>query len=163
MKKIIITAVALFAAGAVRAVTPGAFSAADCHASWDAKTLTVGNGLFSRVYAVQGQVLRTVSFKATGGGEWQKASVDFAKCAALEVVAEKAKWSPVGVEGVRVQVKFGERSAELWLFPNMVCPRPRPRLGVAAGRQFGAAEGVRRNGWSSVPPDACEGDGSDLS
>ena len=113
MKKIIITAVALFAAGAVRAATSGEFSAADCRAFWDAKTLTVGNGLFSRAYAVQGHVLRTVSFKATGGGEWQKASVDFAKCAALEVTAEKAKWSPVGVEGMRVQVKFGERSAEL--------------------------------------------------
>ena len=119
MKKIIITAVALFAAGTVRAATSGEFSAADCRASWDAKTLTVGNGLFSRAYAVQGHVLRTMSFKATGGGEWQKASVDLAKCVALEVAAEKAKWSPVGVEGVRVQVKFGERSAELWLFPNM--------------------------------------------
>ena len=110
---------ALFAAGAVHAATPGEFSAADCRAVWDAKTLTVGNGLFSRAYAVQGHVLRTVSFKATGGGEWQKASIDLAKCAAFEVAAEKAKWSPVGVEGVRVQVKFGERSAELWLFPNM--------------------------------------------
>ena len=148
MKKIIITAVALFAAGAVRAATSGEFSAADCRASWDAKTLTVGNGLFSRAYAVQGHVLRTVSFKATGGGEWQKASVDLAKCAALEVSAEKAKWSPVGVEGVRVQVKFGERSAELWLFPNMP--------GVIVKRSW--ADTVRSvhdldRGWESLKED----------
>ena len=57
----------LFAACVAFAAPQGEFSAAGCRVSWDAKTLQVGNGCFSRTYAVQGGVLRTVSFKAAGG------------------------------------------------------------------------------------------------
>ena len=100
-------------------LTAGEFFDAGCSVKWGAKNLRVGNALFAREYAVRGGVLRTVSFEAKGGGEWQKRTVEESKREAIDVTVERARWSPVGVDGVRVQVKFGERSVELWLFAEM--------------------------------------------
>lgn len=113
---IAVLAVALLLPG----VNAGELSANGCRVSWGANSLTVGNSHFSRSYAVSNGVLRTVSLKAVEGVEWQKSAVAAAGREALEVEAASAKWSPVGVEGVRALVKFGEgRSAEIWLFPDM--------------------------------------------
>ncbi len=117
MNRIALATVMAAAIGA--AVQAGEFEAAGCRVKWSERSLSVGNGLFAREYAVRGGVLRTVSFKAEGGGEWQKGNVDPAKREAMDVTAAQAKWSPVGVDGVKVQVKFGDRSAELWLFPGV--------------------------------------------
>ena len=110
---------ALATAGVAYATERGELSAAGCSVKWGDRALQVGNGLFTREYAVRGGVLRTLSFKAEGGGEWQKGMLDPTKREAMDVTAERAKWSPVGADGIRVRVKFGGRSVELWTFPGM--------------------------------------------
>ena len=49
------------------AANAGEFSANGCRVEWDGTSLTVGNRLFSRGYAVSNGVLRTVSLKAAEG------------------------------------------------------------------------------------------------
>ena len=98
----------------------GSFSLGDCSVRWERGRMTVGNSCFSREYVLKGGVLRTVSFKAAGGGEWQKTDgLDLSGCDEIEVSAEKGRWSPVGAEGVRVRVAAKGRETELWLFPSV--------------------------------------------
>ena len=100
----------------------GKFEFGGCHVQWSGKSLTVGNRHFRRAYEISDGVLRTTSFAATGGVEWQKRGADAAGAIELDVEVARAKWSPVGVEGVRIDVKAkasGLRCAELWLFPEM--------------------------------------------
>ena len=110
---------AIAAAGVACASQQGEFSAVGCSVKWTADSLRVGNGLFAREYAVRGGVLRTLSFKAEGGGEWQKAPTAPKRGERMDVEAAQARWSPVGVDGIRVKVAFGDRSVELWLFRDM--------------------------------------------
>ena len=111
------------------------FLSGECRVRWDATTVSVGNRHFSRRYAAKGGVLRTISFAAKGGAEWQKESGVPEGASRLEVAASRAKWSPVGAEGVKVDVKFGEgRNVELWLFPGVP--------GVIAKRSW-SDEGVK--------------------
>ena len=105
----------------------GRMDAAGCHAEWNGDRLKIGNALFSREYVVANGVLRTLSFKDADGVEWQRdAAAQANKCVtgganppAVAVEANAGRWSPVGVEGLRVKVSFQDRVAELWLFPGV--------------------------------------------
>ena len=116
-------AMSLAAVAALAALAEdGKFEFGGCHVQWTGKSLAVGNRHFRRAYEISNGVLRTTSFAATGGVEWQKRGADAASAVELDVEAARAKWSPVGVEGVRIDVKVkasGLRCAELWLFPEM--------------------------------------------
>jgi len=92
-----------------------------CRAEWDCAWLKVGNALFSREYVVSDGVLRTVSFKAEDGKDWQRKKTQRqTNGEQLAITAEAARWSPVGVEGLRVKVtaKAG-RVTELWIFSGV--------------------------------------------
>ena len=105
-------------ASASTAQESGEFCANECYVKWDATTVSVGNLHFSRRYVAKDGILHTLSFAAAGGVEWQKAGGVPEGATRLEVAVCRAKWSPVGEEGVKVHVTFGAgRSAELWLFP----------------------------------------------
>lgn len=95
----------------------GEFAANGCTAKWSDRTLTVGNALFSRAYVASNGVLRTASFRAEGGTEWQCDRV--VAGAPLAVTAEKSKWTPVGVEGVRLTVVADGKTTVLDLYPGM--------------------------------------------
>ena len=124
MKTFIMGVAAVFAAAAV---CGGEFDANGCSARWDGHAVTVGNALFSkRCICIDGR-LQTVSFKAAAGTEWQTGKFDEAKAQQIAVAAEKAKWSPAGAEGVRVDVSAGGVTNTLYLFAGMpgvisVCP-----------------------------------------
>ena len=104
----------------------GVRKAAGCRAEWNGAWLKVGNALFSREYVVSNGVLRTISFKAEDGREWQRCKDSAAKGLAaitdndqLAVTAEAARWSPVGIEGLRVNVSAEGRKTDIWLFPGV--------------------------------------------
>ena len=102
------------------AANAGEFSSNGCRAEWDGTSLTVCNSLFSRSYAVSNGVLRTVSFTASDGETWKGGAASDAARDPFTVRAEKAKWSPASVEGVRIDVAVAEgRNAEIWLFPSV--------------------------------------------
>lgn len=108
----------------------GSFDAAGCHAEWAGARLKVGNGLFSREYAVCDGVLHTVSFSDSAGREWQRdpSCAAGAGAAGASFEAAPGRWSPVGAEGLCVKVAAGERRTDLWLFPGVP--------GVIARRQW---------------------------
>ena len=98
----------------------GVRKAAGCRAEWDGAWLKVGNAFFTREYVVSNGVLRTVSFKATDGRDWQREAARWGhRAPPVAVEAEVSKWSPVGVEGLRVRVVAEKRETELWLFPDV--------------------------------------------
>ena len=97
----------------------GALSHRDCFARWSDASLTVGNSLFSREYVLRDGVLRTRSFRAAGGGDWQETKPAAGAGEKMEVAAAKFRWSPVGVEGVRVTVKAAGRQTDIDLYPGM--------------------------------------------
>ena len=98
----------------------GEAAANGCRAVWTELTLEVGNGLFTRRYEARGGVLRTLSLVRTDGTTWPgRPSAGGVAADALVVVAEPAKWSPVGVEGLRVHVTAGGQTTRLDLYPNM--------------------------------------------
>ena len=101
--------------------TQGVQKVAGCRAEWDGAWLKVGNALFSREYVVSNGVLRTLSFKAEDGKDWQRESLQRpTNGEQLAITAEAARWSPVGVEGLRVKVTAKEgRETELWIFPGV--------------------------------------------
>ena len=96
----------------------GEFVGAGCRVTWDESRLTVGNGLFCREYVSVGGVLRTPSLRDDKGREILRPYFS-KKWDSLTVAAERAKWSPVGVEGVRVTVKAGGVETELDLYPGV--------------------------------------------
>ena len=104
----------------------------ECQVEWTDRSVRVANGLFTKVYASFGGVLRTTSFKAIAGSEWQKEMFDIATAEDLSVTAEPAQWSPSGVAGVRVEVRTPRETITLYVFPEMpgvisLCPaRPLP-------------------------------------
>ena len=114
-----VRAVGFFTFVAVLPAFAGTFSVADCNAEWDGTRLKVGNNLFSREYVVTRGVLRTVSFKTRDGVEWQRQENASAVGGEMVVEAVRAKWSPVGVEGLRVQATVGSRTTDIWVFPGV--------------------------------------------
>ncbi len=110
---------------------------AGCHAEWEGTRLSVGNALFSREYSVASGRLRTVSFKDVSGREWQRSKqptpnnkpsstnyqLSTTNCQLsttnYQLSASAGRWSPVGVEGLRVKVTVKGRETELWLFPGV--------------------------------------------
>ena len=115
-----------------------------CRAEWDGAWLKVGNALFTREYVVSNGVLRTISFRAVDGKEWLKqdeiaarlrshgrdASTmrpgdeachgrDASTMRPLSIDAVLGRWSPVGIEGLRVKVLANGRETVLWLFPGV--------------------------------------------
>jgi len=104
---------------AVLPAVGGEFSAHGCRVSWTEKTLEVGNRLFARQYVASNGVLRTVSFKHADGAVWRGRAVDAARADALSVEAKAAKWSPVGVEGLRVLVTADGKTTRLDLYPDV--------------------------------------------
>ena len=108
-------ALALSAGGEVREV-------AGCRAAWDGASIKVGNGLFSREYAVGDDgVLRTVSFRTVGGMEWQRDGEAAGKKPSpdAKIDAEPGRWSPVGAEGLKVRVLAQGRETEIWVLPGV--------------------------------------------
>lgn len=111
---LVIAAMAAFGAFA-----GGEFSHNGCTAKWTDDVLTVGNGLFSREYAQQDGVLRTRSFKANQGGEWQDSARTAQGGEKLNASAAKSKWSPVGAEGVRITVRSDKAETTIDIYPDM--------------------------------------------
>ena len=101
------------------AFADGEFSGNGCFAKWSDASLSVGNTAFSRSYVLRDGVLRTTSFKAVGGEEWQTAETKAGSGEKMEVSAAKFRWSPVGVEGIRVVASSAGKSTEIILFPGM--------------------------------------------
>ena len=103
----------------------GELTANGCRVKWSERSVTVANAIFSKTCVSADGCLRTVSFKATNGTEWQ--TEKFAGTEQIAVTADKAKWSPVGVEGVCVKVCTSCTTNALYVFPGMpgvisVCP-----------------------------------------
>ena len=104
-----------------------------CRIAWTERTLTVGNGLFTRSYVSSNGVLRTTSFKAKDGTTWFGSVRETSGCDALKVGVRAAKGSPVGLEGARVTVSGGGQETVLDLYPSVpgvIATRP----GVTAVR-----------------------------
>ena len=95
----------------------GEFSANGCCVEWDARSVCVSNRIFSKTYVSVGGVLRTASFKLSSGSEWQTEKFDAAD--AISVFAASAKWSPVGADGVRVEIQTSCATNMLYAFPQM--------------------------------------------
>ena len=108
----------------------GEFNANGCGIKWDDRSVTVGNALFSkRCVSISGR-LQTTSFKGSSGSEWQTAKFREPDADQITVFAEKSKWSPVGVEGVRVNVCAAGVTNTLYVFSGMpgvisICPARR--------------------------------------
>ena len=124
MRKLIVSIGA--AALAALSADAGRHRAAGCTAEWDGAWLKVRSSLFCREYAVSNGVLRTISLKDAAGREWQRGvDLEAERTAALKdahpavVDAAPGRWSPVGVEGLRVKVSMAGRETELWLFPGV--------------------------------------------
>ena len=109
--------------------THGVWEVKGCRAEWDGAWLKVGNALFAREYVVSNGVLRTISFKTARGKEWLKQDENAARprnhgrdastMRPLSIDAVPGRWSPVGVEGLRVTVLVNGRETTLWLFPGV--------------------------------------------
>jgi len=78
-----------------------------CRVEWQGGEVRVSNGLFSRTFRAMEGSLRTVSFRV-GDVEWiSSPNASRAVSGALPAVsAERASWSLVGEEGVRVTAVF---------------------------------------------------------
>ena len=125
MKKLLIATVFAAMAGAAGA---GELNTNGCHAAWTDATLTVGNALFTRSYVAKGGVLRTVSWARTDGAAWYGAPGQTNGTEKISVAATGAKWSPVGVDGLRVLVEIGGQTTRLDLYPDMpgvIASRPK--------------------------------------
>ena len=123
-----------FALVAGTAFAQGEFVANGCRVAWQARGLSVGNDLFVREYvALSNGLLRTVSLKAKDGIEWQSRRVKAGEGADIVVSVAKAKWSPVGVEGVKATVVADGKRTELDLYPGMpgVIVRPEETVRIS--------------------------------
>ena len=135
MKKLLIATVFAAMAGAACA---GELNTNGCHAAWTDATLTVGNALFTRSYVAKGGVLRTVSWARTDGAAWHGAPGQTNGTEKIAVAASGAKWSPVGVDGLRVLVEIGGQTTRLDLYPDMpgvIASRPKGDAAFAWARE----------------------------
>jgi alpha-galactosidase len=133
--------VCIAAVGMVFALLPalgGEFNANGCKVEWNDRTVTVGNSLFSKkCISIKGR-LQTASFRTLSGTEWQTEKFSDASADQIAVAAEKSKWSPVGVEGIRVEVSAAGITNTLYVFSGMpgvisICP---PRRAPAAAHDL---------------------------
>ena len=123
MKKLILATAISFVAGAACA---GELNTNGCHAAWSDATLTVGNSRFTRRYVATADGLKTVSFKATGGGEFVREKAKGG--APLSVSCSVERPSPVSEECVNVRVAAGGVTNVLRVFAGASGPlvlRPR--------------------------------------
>ncbi len=97
----------------------GEFNVNGCSAEWDGHLLTVKNALFFRQFISIDGRLQTTSFRMSSGTEWQTQKFNDASVDKFTVTAQKAKWSPVGVEGVRIDVCVTTVTNTLFVFPEM--------------------------------------------
>lgn len=104
---------------AALSVGAGEFSVNGCRAEWTEHALSLSNGCFTREYALVNGHLRTVSFRCSAGTEWQSDTIQTNAAERISVAASAARWSPVGVEGVRVKVSYFGREDVFYLFPKM--------------------------------------------
>ena len=81
--------------------------------------MRVENGLFVREYAVSAGTLRTLSVRAAKGGEWQRMPVAETNREPMRVSASATRWSPVGVEGLRVRVEATGKVTEIDVYPGV--------------------------------------------
>ena len=149
MMKTCIAAVGV--AFAVLSAFGGEFNANGCSVEWDGRSVTVKNALFSRTYIGIGGRIQTTSFKASAGSEWQMEKFGDASADQMTVVAGKSKWSPVGAEGVRVDVCVAGVTNTLYVFPSMpgvisICP---PRSAPAAEHDL-ARDIYKIRDWSKA-------------
>ena len=110
----------------VASATAGEYAGAGCTVRWDERTLTIGNGRFTRSYRATAKGLRTTSFRAKDGRELVKDAA--AGAGRLEVACRTERTSPVSEEGVAVTVKVGDEQTVLRVFPGANGPlalRPR--------------------------------------
>ena len=136
---------------AVLSIFGGEFNANGCSVEWDGRSVTVKNSLFSRTYIGIGGRIQTTSFKASAGSEWQMEKFGDASADQMTVVAGKSKWSPVGAEGVRVDVCVAGVTNTLYVFPSMpgvisICP---PRNAPAAEHDL-ARDIYKIRDWSKA-------------
>ena len=110
---------AICCAFVLEALFAGEYSADGCSVKWTDRSLQIGNGLFSRSYIAVGDSLRTVSLKSVSGTEWQVRQYEATETGKMAVSVTNTPWSPVGVEGVRVDVAIGERNTVLHVFPGV--------------------------------------------
>lgn len=98
----------------------GEFEANGCRASWKDAELTIGNGRFTRVLRAVDGTMRTVSFRF-GETEWMaEKSRGIAASGPVPVfAAEKAGWSCVGEEGIRVTAAFGAETNSWLVLPSV--------------------------------------------
>ena len=100
--KLILATVISFVAGAACA---GELSTNGCRVAWTDTSLTIGNSRFTRRYVATADGLKTVSFKATGGGEFVREKAKGS--APLSVSCSVERPSPVSEECVNVRVVAG--------------------------------------------------------
>ena len=100
--KLILATVISFVVGAVCA---GELSTNGCRVAWTDTSLTVENSRFTRRYVATADGLKTVSFKATGGGEFVREKAKGG--APLSVSCSVERPSPVSEECVNVRVAAG--------------------------------------------------------
>ena len=150
---------ALFAiccAFVVEALFAGEYSADGCSVKWTDRSLQIGNGLFSRSYIAVGDSLRTVSLKSVSGTEWQVWRHEAAETGKMSVSVASAPWSPVGVEGVRVDVSIGERTTVLHVFPGVPGVISQAPLDTSIVRVHDLDRDFDgRKEWLKVTGDAC--------
>ena len=97
----------------------GEFTAHGCRVEWTDREVCVGNDLFEKKCVSNGGVLRTTSFKAASGSDWQTVKFDVTGADQISVTAECSKWSPVGAEGVRIDICGGGVTNIVYAFPGM--------------------------------------------
>lgn len=134
---------ATFSAGAGEVVRGETF------ARWDARTLSVGNGLFEAKFRMSGRILRVVSL--TGGGV-ERFRVDDGEAGDEFTVSEaESPWSVAGDRELALNVSSGGSSATVRVWPHASGPvvvqapaSPLPRQ--PGGKEWGSP--VFSFGWN---------------
>jgi alpha-galactosidase len=113
-------AFALLTALSAAMLSAGEFVSNGCRASWTENSLTLENAEFKRVYRANKGVLRTVSFRASGvehiSAKAREIAADATKVA---FSASSQKYSPVGVEALKVTAAIGAVTNDYWVFPGV--------------------------------------------
>jgi len=147
---------AICCAFVLEALFAGEYSADGCSVKWTDRSLQIGNGLFSRSYIAVGDSLRTVSLKSVSGTEWQVRQYEATETGKMAVSVTNTPWSPVGVEGVRVDVAIGERNTVLHVFPGVPGVISQTPLDASIVRVHDLDRDFDgRKEWLKITDDAC--------
>ena len=144
-----------FAIAAVAALATdagdGDFSHAGCSAKWKGGELTLGNEGFSRTWRATKAGWRTVSYRH-GAAEWiaPTGRVHRADGAVPQIRAERARWSCVGEEGIRVTAVLAGATNFWHVLPSVagvIAERPCafPENEPLATKAPGENAGIARN------------------